>query len=169
MGEPRAERPYMPDYGVGASRWRELPWSWAAAKLAASRNYWLSTASGSGRPHALPVRGVWDDGEHRFAFSCGPHSRKAADLEANPYVALAVDDSAECLSLEGRAAVLRDRDRRATWIARYLDKYEHVAPALGDDFLRQGLVVEIVPARAFAVLDRAPDLAERSTRWSFDG
>lgn len=168
MGEPRAERPYMPDYGVNTPNWHELPWSWAATKLAEGHNYWLSTASGAGRVHTMPVWGVWDDGEHRFAFSCGPHSRKAADLAANPHAALAVDDTVECLSLEGRAEVVRDHDRRETWIGRYLAKYSPVSPALGAGFLLENVLVELVPSRAFAVVERQPDLAERSTRWRFD-
>ncbi|MFH5821749.1 pyridoxamine 5'-phosphate oxidase family protein [Georgenia sp. AZ-5] len=167
MGEPRAERPYMPDYGVGAGRWEALPWSWAAERLAGSRSYWVATASGAGQPHTRPVWGVWEDGEHRFAFSCGPHSRKAADLEANPRVAFAVDDTVESLSLEGRAVTVVDHARRETWIGRYLAKYQRVAPGLGADFLRQNLLVEIAPTRAFAVIDREGELAERATRWLF--
>lgn len=30
------------------------------------------------RPHAIPVWGVWDDGAHCFAFSCGPDQIQAA-------------------------------------------------------------------------------------------
>ena len=48
MTEPVAERPYMPDYGVDTPDWSPLPWSWAAAKLAAGRNYWVVTASADG-------------------------------------------------------------------------------------------------------------------------
>lgn len=33
MVEPRAERPHMPDYGVGTESWSPLPWSWAAAEF----------------------------------------------------------------------------------------------------------------------------------------
>ncbi|HEX6597605.1 MAG TPA: pyridoxamine 5'-phosphate oxidase family protein, partial [Acidimicrobiales bacterium] len=88
MSEPRAERPYMPDYGVDTPEWRPLPWSWAAERLVAARNIWVVTASAEGRPHALPVWGVWDEGDHRFGFSCGPRSRKARNLAANPQAAI---------------------------------------------------------------------------------
>ena len=108
MTEPVAERPYMPDYGVDTAEWSPLPWSWAAAKLAAGRNYWVVTASADARPHALPVWGVWDDDEHRFAWSCAPRSRKAANVAANPQATVAVDDTVECLSIEGRAALVED-------------------------------------------------------------
>ena len=78
---------------------------------AAGRNYWIVTASGEGRPHAMPTWGVWDDGEQRFAFSCGPRSRKAGNVAANPQIAVAVDDTVECLSVEGRAERVTDDAR----------------------------------------------------------
>jgi hypothetical protein len=168
VSEPRAERPHMPDYGVDTPSWTPLPWSWAAEKLAAGRNYWVVTASAGGRPHALPVWGVWDDGEHRFAFSCGPRSRKAANLAANPQATFAVDDTVECLSVEGRAGLVGEDDRRETWIARYLAKYQPITPDLSADFLRANLVFELVPERAFAIIEREDEFAARATKWAFD-
>jgi hypothetical protein len=35
-----------------------MEWAEVAARLAASRNYWLGTTSPSGAPHAAPVWGV---------------------------------------------------------------------------------------------------------------
>ena len=168
MAEPRAERPHMPDYGVDTPSWNPLPWSWAAEKLATNRNFWVVTASADARPHALPVWGVWADEEHRFAFSCGPRSRKAADLAANPHAAFTVDDTVECVSVEGTAAILDDGERRETWIARYLAKYVPIAPELTADFLRANLVFEVVPERAFAIIEREDDFAARATKWTFD-
>jgi PPOX class probable F420-dependent enzyme len=167
--DPRADRPHMPDYGVDTPDWNPLPWSWAAGKLAGNRNFWVVTASADGRPHALPVWGIWDDDEHRFAFSCGPRSRKAANLAANPRVVVAVDDTVECLSIEGRATQVDGDERRETWIARYLSKYTPVAPDLSADFLRANLVFEFVPERAFAIIEREDEFSARATRWSFDG
>ena len=157
----------MPDYGVDTPSWNPLPWSWAAEKLAAGRNYWVVTASGTGRPHALPAWGVWNEDELRFAFSCGPRSRKAANLAANPHAVFTVDSTVECLSVEGQASVLGDGERRETWIARYLAKYIPMAPELTADFLRANLVFEFVPERAFAIIEREPDFTDRATKWTF--
>jgi pyridoxine/pyridoxamine 5'-phosphate oxidase len=167
MSEPRGERPYMPDYGVDTDDWVALPWSWAAERLRDNRNFWLITVSADGRPHALPVWGVWDDDEHRFGFSCGPRSRKAANLAENPNASIAVDSTVECVSVEGSAAPA-DGDRAETWIARYLEKYQASAPGLTADFLRQNVVLEFVPDRAFAVIEREEEFAARATRWRFD-
>ncbi len=167
MADPVAELPYMPDYGVRAETWRPLPWSWAADKLAAGRNYWLVTASAEGRPHALPVWAVWDEGEHRLAFSCGPRSRKARNIGANPQVTVAVDDTVECLSLEGQAELVSDQARRREWARRYVTKYGPLSPGLDAGFVLAHLVVEVTPERALAVIERDEEFATRPTRWRF--
>lgn len=59
----------MADYGVATPSWEPLPWSWAAERLMANRNFWVVTVSAGGRPHAMPVWGVWDEAETSFAFS----------------------------------------------------------------------------------------------------
>jgi hypothetical protein len=163
--EPVAERPHMPDYGVDTAAWEPLPWSWAAQKLRSGRNYWVVTASAAARPHALPVWGTWDDDEQRFAFSCGPRSRKAANLAANPQVVVAVDDTVECLSVEGRAVVVEDATRRRSWADRYWAKYRPGSPELTVGFVLANLVVEVCPERAFGIVEREDAFAARATRW----
>ena len=168
MVEPRAERPYMPDYGVDTPSWSPLPWSWAVERLVANRNFWVVTVSAEGQPHALPVWGVWDPTESRFAFSCGPRSRKARNLAANPRMAIMGDDTVECVSLEGCAAAVHDTDRQAFWIDRYLDKYRPLAADLSAEFIRRNVLVEFEPERAFAVIEREDEFSSRATRWVFD-
>lgn len=157
----------MRDYGVGGPSWSPLPWSWAAERLAANKSFWVVTASAAGRPHAMPVWGVWHDGDHRFAFSCSPNARKARNLAENPQAVVTVDDTVECISVEGRAAPVTDGDRREEWIERYLAKYRPIAPELSADFVRGHLLVELAPERAFAVIERDEEFADRATRWRF--
>lgn len=157
----------MPDYGVDTPEWEPLPWSWAAERLGANRNFWVVTASGDGRPHALPVWGVWNDDEGRFAFSCSPRARKARNLAGNPHAVVMTDDTVECLSIEGQARSVSDGQRQEQWIERYLAKYQPMAPDLSADFLRQHLMVEFVPERAFAIIEREDEFATRATRWVF--
>jgi PPOX class probable F420-dependent enzyme len=164
---PRAERPWMPDYGVDSPGWEALPWAWAAERLAANKNFWVVTVSGDGRPHALPVWGVWDNDEGRFAFSCSPRARKARNLAANPRAVVMTDDTVECLSVEGRAEPVRDEVRREQWIERYLARYRPISPDISADFLRQHLMMEFVPERAFAVIEREDEFSTRATRWTF--
>lgn len=157
----------MPEYGVDTPDWQPLPWEWAAERLAVNRNYWVVTASGSGRPHALPVWGVWDDDAQRFGFSCGPTSRKARNIAANPAVVVACSDTVECVSVEGVATILPDDDeRREHWIGRYVEKYEPGSETMAD-FVRGHLVIEVVPDRAFGIVEREDEFSTRATRWRF--
>ena len=120
----------MPDYGVGAPGWEALPWSWAAERLVGYRNYWVVTVSPDGRPHALPVWGVWSGDDDAFAFSCAPGSRKRKNLAANPKVTIAGDDTVECISLQGTARPVADEAQQERWIERYLAKYQALSPEL---------------------------------------
>ncbi len=157
----------MPDYGVDTPDWSPLPWPWAAERLVANRNFWVVTVSAEGRPHALPVWGVWDEDDGRFAFSCGPRSRKARNLAANPQAAIMTESTVECLSLEGRAERVTDEARGERWIARYLAKYRPMSEGLSAEFLRRHLMVEFVPERAFAIIETEEEFSTRATRWLF--
>jgi len=61
MAEPSASRPYMPGYGLldAAQGAGLLPWSWAVERLQRSHDYWVATVRPDGRPHVMPVWGVW--------------------------------------------------------------------------------------------------------------
>ncbi len=158
----------MPDYGVDTPSWTPLPWSWAAERLLANRNFWVVTVSIACRPHAMPVWGVWDDDEARFAFSCARRARKARNLAANPRAVVMIDDTVECLSVEGRAAPVGDHARQEQWISRLVAKYQPLSPGYTGDFLRLNLLVEFEPERAFAVIERDDEFSTRATRWVFE-
>jgi pyridoxine/pyridoxamine 5'-phosphate oxidase len=158
----------MPDYGVETPSWEPLPWSWAAERLAANQNFWVVTVSADGRPHALPVWGVWDDPEACFAFAAGPRARKMRNLAANPHAVIMVDNTVECVSVEGRATRVRDDERRDQWIERYLAKYLSLAPDLSADFLNRNVIVEFAAERAFGVIEREEEFSTRPTRWVFE-
>lgn len=156
----------MADYGVPADLDGTLPFSWAEERLVRNRNYWVVTASGSGRPHAMPVWGVWLADSERFWFSCAPSSRKRRNIEANAHVVVAVDDTIECVSVEGVARVA-DADEAAPMIAAYLTKYWD-DPAQHDTmeaFIRSNVIVEVTPERAFGIIESEDDFARRATRW----
>ncbi len=158
----------MPDYGVDTPAWAPLPWSWAAERLAANQNFWVVTVSADGRPHALPVWGVWHDPEGRFAFTCGPRAQKLRNLAANPHAAIMVESTVECVSVEGRAAPLGDDERREQWIERYLAKYRPISADTSAEFLRRNVMVEFAAERAFGVIEREGEFSTRPTRWLFD-
>ena len=106
----------MPDYGIlGPDEGTGLlPWSWAEERLAASHDYWLTSLWPDGRPHSMPVWGVWD-GEALW-FSSGRRSRKARNLAADPRCIVTTDDPKNPVVVEGSAGLVvrpgRDRARR---------------------------------------------------------
>lgn len=159
----------MADYGVPADLDGTLPWEWAEQRLVTNRNYWVITASAVGQPHALPVWGVWMPGD-RFWFSCSPNSRKARNIAANPQVAVAIDDTVECVSLQGRARLVDDDEsssRVDEMVAAYLSKYweDPSMHAEMDAFLRSHAIVEVVPRVAVGIIEREEEFASRATRW----
>lgn len=167
---PAVERPRMSDYGVPSDPAGALPWSWAEQRLAANKNYWVVTSSASARPHAMPVWGVWLSETDRFWFSCSPNARKARNLVENPQCVVTVDDTVECVSVEGHARIAdqaRDGGSIDLAVARYVAKYweDPGAHAEMEAFLRSHMIVEFIPEVAFGIIEREEDFAQRATRW----
>ena len=165
LAEPRASRPHMPGYGIkGPDEGTGLlPWSWAADRLEASRNYWVTTLWPDGRPHAMPVWGVWD-GEAVW-FSSGVRSRKARNLAADPRCVVTTEDAAEPVVVEGSAAIVVDADA----IVRFADlmnaKYQ---AGMTVEFLdpRVNATIRVRPCWAFGIAH--DDFTGSPTRWVFE-
>ncbi len=160
----------MSDYGVPGDPQGALPWSWAQERLVANKNYWVITASATGRPHSMPVWGAWVPETDRFWFSCSPKARKARNIAENPQCAVTVDDTVECVSVEGRARFVDPAVDAAAVdhaVAAYVRKYwgdpaEHPEEA---EFVRSHTLVEVTPERAFGIIEREDEFAQRATRW----
>jgi hypothetical protein len=165
---PRAERPEMADYGVPNDLEGVLPWTWAESRLLVNRNYWVTTASVDGRPHSMPVWGVWLPAG-RFWFSCGAHARKARNLRANSRITFATSDTVEVVVIEGRAQAHVDGPERTVALRAYAEKYGENPEKIGE--LEQFLgaptntVWEVRPERGFSVIEREDEFALRATRW----
>lgn len=104
--EPLASRPVIPGYGVPDGTEGLLSWSHAEARLSEAKNYWVATAGADGRPHAVPVWGVWIDGT--LYFSAGP--RSARNLADNPAVSVHLEDGDQAVIIEGISEVVRGPD-----------------------------------------------------------
>jgi hypothetical protein len=164
---PRTERPAMADYGVPDDLDGALPWSWAEERLTASRNYWVTTVSGQGHPHSMPVWGVWLPDRERFWFSCSPNARKARNIAENDRVVVAPTDTVEVVSLEGRAEDATGGDLEVhvqAYVAKYGEEMGMAADQV-EEFLTANASFEVVPDRAFGIIERAEDFSRRATRW----
>lgn len=169
---PRAERPDMAAYGVPTDTDGLLPWSWAEERLAASRNFWLVTVSGEGRPHSMPVWGVWMPERERFGFSCAPAARKVRNLAENDRVVVTNEDSVHVVSIEGRAERLSDdaaiEQMARAWFRKYASEPGFDDEDQAVDFVRQAAAYEVTPERAFGLIEEPDQFGERATRWLWD-
>ncbi len=155
----------MPGYGiVDANSGRLLPWDWAVERLTRSRNYWVSTTWPDGRPHCVPVWGVWLD--DAFYFSSGERSRKARNLAANPRIVICPENGDEAISLEGVAETVSDDATIARFVEAYNPKYDWHATVA--EMKKMGLVFAVRPRKVLAFNDAPGEFQTTATRWEFD-
>lgn len=158
MTDPTASRPRFPKgYGIAPDVEGMLPWSWADERLVASRNYWIVTVRPDGRPHAMPVWGVWLDGAVHWGSS--PSSVKAKNLARDPRVVVHVESGDDVVILEGEAESFLISDPVAD---AYEAKYEwRPSTAEGD----RGGYFRLRPGVAFAWTEQ--DYPRTATRFDF--
>ena len=154
---PTASRPYMPGYGISASKKGLLPWSWAAERLVKTRIYWLTTITPKGEPHMMPIWGIWVEG--RFYFSTGATSTKARNLAANSRCMIANENPDQAVMVHGDARRIEDKARIQALSPVYKVKYDF---ALSEEM---GPVFELTPTVAFG--QPHDEYAKSATRWRF--
>ena len=109
------------------------PWAAIERLLADAQLYWIITVRADGRPHAVPLVGVWQDGA--FAFCTGPEEQKQRNLDANPHVAVTTGstgangwDSGKDVVVEGTAVRVTEPEAlqglAAAWFAKYGDDWK---------------------------------------------
>jgi len=152
---PTVSRPRFPGYGIHEGSEGMVEWPWAVERLAASRNYWISTSREDGRPHAMPVWGVVVDGELWFGTS--PTSVKGRNLARTGELVAHTESGDETVIVEGG---IERRPVTAAVADAYEAKYDW-RPEADKDFL------VVVPHRAFAW--REHDYPESATRFDWPG
>jgi len=80
--------------------------------LAAAQLYWIITVRVDGRPHAVPLVGVWQDGA--FAFCTGSTEQKQRNLDANPRVAVTTGTTGTNGWNSGKDVVVEGAAQRVT-------------------------------------------------------
>jgi nitroimidazol reductase NimA-like FMN-containing flavoprotein (pyridoxamine 5'-phosphate oxidase superfamily) len=160
MRGPRVSRPYMPGYGIRSDRKTFLPWSYARERLERARTYWIATARPDGRPHCVPVWGLWL--EERFIFSTGADSRKARNLAVNPNCVVTMEESDRHVVVEGLAEVLGAEAERKRVTRIYQQKYDWKQE------LPPGPIFSVRPVVAFAFSAVGDEFTKTATRWRFE-
>jgi len=154
-----ASRPLMAEgYGIApATEGKLLPWQWVEAQMTVSRNYWVGTVDANGRPHIMPVWGMWFEGA--FYFGTDTKSRKARNLTGNPNIVVHLESGDEVVSLEGSAEKVTDPDFLNRFADAYKVKYEF-RPDLNDDTT---VTYTLAPRVVFAWMEA--NFPQTATRW----
>lgn len=104
------------------------PWGDIERLLTGAQLYWIITVRVDGRPHAVPVVGVWYAGA--FAFCTGAEEQKHRNLDANPQVAVTTGstgangwNSGKDVVVEGAAVRVTNPEALQSlgdaWLAKY--------------------------------------------------
>jgi nitroimidazol reductase NimA-like FMN-containing flavoprotein (pyridoxamine 5'-phosphate oxidase superfamily) len=161
--DPTPERPRMPAiYGLASATSRpgeRLPWRRVRQSLATSHLYWVVTVRPDGRPHAMPVEGVWLEGS--LYFGAGSETRRGRNLALNPHIIIHLDSSRQAIILEGRAEPIDD----PVVLARLTDAWE-AKYGYRSDLDEQTGVFVLRPRTGFSMIEK--DFVESATRWRFD-
>lgn len=142
------------------------PWADIESRLSSAQLYWIVSVRRDGRPHAVPVVGVWHDGS--FAFCTGPQEQKARNLDSNAHVAVTTGstgaggwDTGVELVVEGAAVRVTEPAALQTladaWLAKYGDDWAF--DVHGDRFVERSesgggsegaWVYQVVPEKVLA-------------------
>ena len=136
MTEGRID-PRYGDASATAPAWDDI-----ARLLTDAQLYWIITVRADGRPHAVPLVGVWQDGA--FAFCTGAQEQKQRNLDAGPHVAVTTGSTGADgwargtdVVVEGDAVRVTDSGEleqlAAAWYAKYGDDWRY--EVRGEEFV----------------------------------
>jgi hypothetical protein len=104
------------------------PWDDIERRLIDAPLYWIITTREDGRPHAVPLVGVWHEGA--FAFCTGPEEQKSRNVASNAHVAVTTGsmgadgwNSGKDIAVEGMADRVIDPDALQVLARAWFDKY----------------------------------------------
>ena len=87
-----------PSYGTPD---RVLTWDEVERKLVESTTYWLATTRRDGRPHTVPVDGIWWEGA--LYFGGDPATVHVRNLRSDPRIVVHTESGASPVIAEGTA------------------------------------------------------------------
>ena len=85
-----------------------LPWDFVTAHMSASQHYWLNTISAAGRPHAVPVWGIWY--KNRVHFEGSMKTAWARNLARDPQITIHLPNGEQVVIIDGTAHIIEDDD-----------------------------------------------------------
>ena len=117
---PVADRPDIP-YGLRGPKegMGLLPWSRVSERMRGSYIYWISTTRRDGRPHSIPVWGIWLD--ETLYFSNG--ALTARNLARDPRVSVNLENGEDAVIIEGVVEIASGKPLIKRINSAYNEKY----------------------------------------------
>ena len=160
--EPPRHRPDSPppSYGVPRRGGEFIAWDRVVERIRTAEAYWLATVTPGGRPHVVPIWGVFLDDE-LYLETGAPDTIKNRNLAANPEVAVHLDGINDAVIVRGVAREVHpERPLGEALASSFTAKYEGYNPA-PDSWAKGGLVR--VEPRTLLAWQAMPT----ATRWRF--
>jgi hypothetical protein len=125
VAPPRCERLGIPaEYGSPSTL---LDWAAVDQRLTEAKHYWLATVRPDGRPHAVPIDGLWLDS--RLWFGGVPGTLWQRALRAHPAVTVHLEDTTAATIVEGTCEVVQpSRQAAEGLVAASKAKYGYELP-----------------------------------------
>lgn len=98
----------VPGYRMPEHDQNLLPWSFVVSQMESSRHFWLTTTHADGRPHSVPVWGLWF--ENRIHFEGGMQTTWARHLVRDPRSLVHPGNGEQVVVIEGVARIVEDDD-----------------------------------------------------------
>jgi general stress protein 26 len=96
----------VPGYQMPQDTTNLLSWEFVSAHMAAACHYWLTTISAQGRPHTVPVWGLWY--KNRLHFEGSMQTAWARHLVRNPHITVHLPNPEQVIIIEGTAHIIED-------------------------------------------------------------
>ena len=149
MPDPIISRPNFPE-GYLENPKSMLSWQQVEQRLVTAKNYWLSSVRPDGRPHAVPVWGVWLQG--KFYYDGSPQTRHARNIFENPAVSVHLESGDEAVILEGVCRMLNHPEAELAGLVAqaYREKYTQHGYSPEPDQWDGGGLFEVIPRKVLA-------------------
>jgi hypothetical protein len=158
---PKVDRPLMPkQYGLPKHKKGLLPWSYIVEQMTEAKHYFICTVTPDGRPHAIPVEGLWL--EDTLYFGGSPQTRWQRNLAANPHISVHLENALKVVILRGHAYGVGRIDRALAEMLATASKEKYGYTPRREDYQNGGVYV----FRPYVVI-AWKQFPKDATRWRF--
>jgi hypothetical protein len=151
-------------YGKPGGQGELLSWSVVDERIRSASNYWITTVTPEGRPHARPLDAVWVDGA--LCFGGSPETRWVRNLEANPSISVQLASTSDVVILEGDVQRVTEPDHPLATASTVASREKYPQYFSGPNAMQFRPFWAFRPRIIYAwSLEKFP---QDATRWTFD-